>query len=581
MKPFELPLKVLRSLPSPLLDLPLKVLRSLPSPLLDLPLKVLRSLPSPLGFPMAIKELSDAVRARIEAMPQQPPNKQGPLVDDSEVCGMQMGEVSADTAIIWARLPYAADVEVSWSAQGETGPWHHAKAPQALDVTDYTTRVQLSGLPADASIHVIVTAHGLEAVHAQPWVRKSVFRSAPAGLRAVKFAWSADVNGQGFGINPEFGGLRIFETMRQRDLDFFVHCGDTIYADHPLQHRVDDERGRSWNNVVTPAKTHVAESIEDYRGNFRYNWLDPHFARFCAEVPQVIMWDDHEVLNNWSPSLDLMRDKRYKIKDLRLLAATAARAFREYSPVPLEGFDAAGLLYRRVQYGPLLDVLVIDMQTHRGPNSYNLQEEGGADTAFLGEAQIEWIKKELLASKAQWKVIAAGMPIGTNVADGHNAEGRVKWQGVANGDDGLPKGREIELAGLLSFIKAHNIYNIVWLCADVHYTAAHYFDPGQAAFQDFLPFWEFVSGPMHAGSYGPFNPDATFGNQVKYSRASPVRGASPAAGYQFFGEVEIDPDSRCMTVRLCDIDGAVLHTEQIAPHRPESGHGKAKEVSQN
>lgn len=530
----------------------------------DLPLKVLRHLPSPLDLPLALKELSDGMRARVGPRPAVTAKKHLPLVDDSQVSGIQIGEVSGDAAIVWARLPYAADVEIAWSADGEAGPWHTLRAPQALEVTDYTTRLALSGLPRNATISLVVTAHGLEAAHAGPWVRRSSFRSAPDTARPIRFAWSADVNGQGFGINPEWGGLKMFETIRRRELDFFVHCGDTIYADHPLQHRVDDERGRSWTNVVTLAKTRVAESIEDYRGNFRYNWLDPHFTKFCAEVPQIIMWDDHEVVNNWSPSLDLMRDKRYVGKDLKLLAATAARAFREYSPMPLEGFGGAGLLYRRVQYGPLLDVFVVDMQTHRGPNSHNTQTEGPG-TAFLGEAQVQWLQQELLASTAQWKVIAAGMPIGTNVADGHDADGRVKWQGVANGDDGEPSGREIELAGLLSFIKTNAIHNIVWLCADVHYTAAHYFDPEQAVFKDFLPFWEFVSGPLHAGSYGPFNPDATFGNQVRYSRASPVRGASPAAGYQFFGEVEIDPVSRCLTVKLCDLEGVVLHTEVIAP----------------
>lgn len=201
--------------------------------------------------------------------------------------------------------------------------------------------MRLTGLPADAEIHVRIEARGLESVNSSPWVRKSVFRSTPAGPRMVRFAWSADVNGQGFGIDPAAGGLRMFETMRRRNLDFFVHLGDTIYADHPLQHRVDDERGRSWSNIVTPPKTRVVESIEDFRGNYRYNWLDPHFTRFCEQVPQLIMWDDHEVVNNWSPSLDLMRDKRYKTKDLPMLATTAARAFRGYSPVPLDGFDGA------------------------------------------------------------------------------------------------------------------------------------------------------------------------------------------------------------------------------------------------
>jgi len=537
--------------------------------LFDLPFKVLRSLPDPLEFPQALKQLYVRKSPRNDPARASAATKFPPLVDDSQISGMQIGEVSSDGAIIWARLPYSCDVAVAWSSQGTDGPWTRVLAPQALEVTDFTTRVQLTGLPSDSTIHVSVVALALEAAHPAQWVRGSVFRSAPAGLRPVKFAWSADVNGQGFGINPKAGGMRIFKTMGERDLDFFVHCGDTIYADHPLQHRIDDERGRSWNNIVSPSKTKVAETIAEYRGNFRYNWLDPHFARFCEQVPQIVIWDDHEVVNNWSPSLDLGRDQRYRIKDLKLLAATAARAFREFSPLPLEGFDGAGSLYRHVPYGPLLDLFVVDMQTYRGPNSHNLQIEGSEDTAFLGATQVVWLKQALLASTAQWKVIVAGMPIGTNVPDGHDAQGRVKWQGVANGDDGLPKGREIEIADLLSFIKRNAIHDIVWLCADVHYTAAHYFDPQKAAYRDFLPFWEFVSGPLHSGSYGPFAADATFGVQVRFSRASPVRGASPAAGYQFFGEVTIDPDSRCMTVGLCDVEGTLLHTEVIRPHLRE------------
>ena len=554
----------------------------------DIPFKVLRHLPNPLEFPRALKELSDGMRAFVDGAPQPRAQTAPVLVDDRQVSGIQIGEVNGDSAIIWARLPYAADVDVTWSAAGEAGladpDATRLRAPQALSVTDFTTRIKLSGLPADAEIHLRIEARGLEARHRAPWIRLSKFRSAPLSARPIRFAWSADVNGQGFGINPAAGGLRMFETMRQRDLDFFVHLGDTVYGDHPLQPRVDDGRGRIWTNVVTAAKTRVAESIEDFRGNYRYNWLDPHYARFCAEVPQVVMWDDHEVVNNWSTSLDLRSDKRYRGKDLPLLTATAARAFREYMPLPLDGFDhsgVSGLLYRRIRYGPLLDVLAIDMQSHRGPNTHNLQTETGPDTAFLGVAQIQWLKDELAASDATWKVIAAGMPIGVNVADGYDAEGRVKWQGVANGDDGPPKGRELEIADLLSFIKSNDIRNVVWLCADVHYTAAHYFEPERAAYKDFLPFWEFISGPINSGSYGPFNPDATFGNQVRYSRASPVRGASPLAGYQFFGEVEIDAASRSMTVRLCDIDGAVLHSEVIPAetssqkkirHDPDTGH---------
>ena len=107
-----------------------------------------------------------------------------------------------------------------------------------------------------------------------------------------------------------------------------------------------------------------------------------------------------------------------------------------------------------------------------------------------------------------------------------------KWgiEAVAQGDDGAPRGRELEIADLLSFIKRAGVRNTVWLTADVHYTAAHYYDPNKAAFQDFEPFWEFVSGPIHAGTFGPNALDKTFGPQLVYVKAPRARSrAKPAA----------------------------------------------------
>ena len=78
----------------------------------------------------------------------------------------------------------------------------------------------------------------------------------------------------------------------------------------------------------------------------------------------------------------------------------------------------------------------------------------------------------------------------------------------------------------------------MWITADVHYTAAHYYDPNKAAFQDFDPFWEFVSGPIHAGTFGPNSLDNTFGPQLVYVRAPTKeqgQNLPPSEGMQFFG----------------------------------------------
>jgi alkaline phosphatase D len=122
------------------------------------------------------------------------------------------------------------------------------------------------------------------------------------------------------------------------------------------------------------------------------------------------------------------------------------------------------------------------------------------------------------------------------------------------------------MANLLRFIRDSDIPNVVWLTADVHYTAAHYYDPNQAQFQDFAPFWEFVSGPLNAGTFGPGELDNTFGPQAVYVKA-PAPGEvnlPPSAGLQFFGQVDIDAD-QVMTVTLKDLTGAALFTQEIAP----------------
>src|SRR5262249_49068987 len=147
-----------------------------------------------------------------------------------------------------------------------------------------------------------------------------------------------------------------------------------------------------------------------------------------------------------------------------------------------------------------------------------------------------------------------------------DAQGRPQWENSANGD-GPPLGRELEIAGLLSSLKRDSVRNVVWFTADVHYTAAHYYDPRKARFTDFLPFWEFVSGPMHAGTFGTKTTDTPFGIQVVFQKSPPAGqvNLAPSQGMQFFGEVEIDSRTHAMTVTLRDLGGASLHRQVLHP----------------
>jgi hypothetical protein len=140
-------------------------------------------------------------------------------------------------------------------------------------------------------------------------------------------------------------------------------------------------------------------------------------------------------------------------------------------------------------------------------------------------------------------------------------------ENIANGD-GPPRGREFEMTGLLRFIKQKQIRNLAWVTGDVHYVAAHHYDPARAAFSDFDPFWEFVAGPIHAGTYPPQRLDSTFGPQVKFQSVpvdlKPKR--PPSEGKQFFGLARIDPNTRVLTVTLRDLKNRELYRVPLSPH---------------
>ena len=375
----------------------------------------------------------------------------------------------------------------------------------------------------------------------------------------LRFLWSGDTAGQGWGINPGFGGMKIYEAMRQRSPLFFIHSGDNIYADGPIAESVDRRERPVWNNIVTPQVAKVAETLDEFRGRYRYNLLDENVRRFNAEVPQIWQWDDHEVTNNWSDSKDLSADARYSEKNVPLLIARGARAFLEYAPMRPFDVRESQRVYRRYSYGPLLELFVLDMRSYRGPNSANLQTTpSNADRVSRSRA-VGLAEGGSEDSRAVWKVVAADMPLGLNVGDGTTPRASRVGRPSPTAKPGAAKGRELEFAELLSYLKRRRVRNVVWLTADVHYCAAHYYDPARAAFRDFDGFWEFVSGPLNAGSFGPNTLDGTFGPQVVFFKAPPPGqvNLSPYSGLQFFGEVNIHAQSGDMTVDLRDINWTV------------------------
>lgn len=481
--------------------------------------------------------------------------------------GLQSGDVNANSGMIWARADRPSRMLVEFDTNGSFENPTRLAPLNALPDSDFAVKRLLENLPSDQDIFYRVAFADLGDVNAISEPMTGRFRTAPGSRRSVKFVWSGDTAGQGWGIDKARGGMKTYATMQRHQPDFFIHSGDTIYADGPMKETVELKDGTIWKNELIEEKTKVAETLDEYRGQWKYNLMDDNLRAFNAEVPTFFQWDDHEVVNNWSASKDLTADDRYSEKNVQLLAARAARAFHELTPIRYTPSEP-GRVYRKIAYGPMLDVFFLDLRSYRGPNGASLEEDMNPASRVLGEQQVAWLKRELANSNATWKVIASDMPLGLIVWD--NWKEKAGAEAIANGDHGAPKGRELEFADLLRYINVADIDNIVFLTADVHYTAAHYYNPDKAQFQDFKPFWEFVSGPIHAGTFGPNDLDMTFGPEVRYVKAPTAeQGANlpPSMGLQFFGIVEIDGATEQFTVRLMDRDDVELYSVTLDPVR--------------
>ena len=474
-------------------------------------------------------------------------------------CGLQSGDVSLDSAVVWARADRPSQMRVEFSTVESFKTILGVDTADALPDADFTAKLLARNLPPGQDIFYRVRFHDIAEPAIASEARVGRFRTAPDDNRSVSFAWSGDTAGQGWGIDPDRGGMRTWRTMLSNRPDFFIHSGDSIYADCPIERELKLPNGEIWRNIVTEEKSEVARTLAQFRGNYKYNLLDEHQRAFNAEVPIFAQWDDHEVTNDWSPE-GAVDAAGFAPDGQSRLVARARRAFHEFMPTgPV--LAEAGRVYRKIAYGPLLDVFLLDMRSYRDSTDNTRNNELAC---LFGSEQLSWLKRELAESRATWKVIAADLPIGLCSHDG-----------IALGD-GPPERRELEIADLLSFIKHAGVRNTVWLTADMHYTAAHFYDPNRGVFQDFEPFWEFVSGPLHAGTWGPAPLDNTFGPAVMFQKgcnAEQGENLAPCFGLQFFGLVDIDGTSQAMTVTLKDVDNRDLWSVSI-PASTETRAGR-------
>ncbi|MFI1370677.1 alkaline phosphatase D family protein [Streptomyces longwoodensis] len=382
--------------------------------------------------------------------------------------GVASGDPLPDGILLWTRVtPTAAatpgsgigpDVEVEWvMAHDKALTTVVAKGSvTATAASDHTVKADVRGLQPATDYWFRFSAGGTDSPVART-------RTAPAVDAAVP--------GLRFGVvscaNWEAGWFSAYRHLAARsDLDAWLHLGDYIYEYGTGQYGTRD-------TVVRPhAPGHEILTLADYRTRHGRYKTDPDLQALHHKAPVVAIWDDHEFANDaWSGGAENHTEGAEGTWTAR--QAAARQAYFEWMPVRPA---IAGTTYRRLRFGKLADLSLLDLRSFR---SQQVKTGNGdvddPDRTLTGRAQLDWLKAGLQSSDTTWRLVGNSVmispfAIGSLTADllkplaellGLPKEGLAlntdQWDGYTD-----------DRRELLAHLRAHAIRNTVFLTGDIH-----------------------------------------------------------------------------------------------------------------
>lgn len=368
-------------------------------------------------------------------------------------------DVHGAHALIWLSANEAARVHVRWGTSPDT--LVNRSAELSLDKSsDFTNHLRLDGLPPGSTVHYRVYA---DDAAVSELARFNTVRKAGQNF---SLAFSGD-------MEEKYKPFAIFDVVTAARPDFFVHLGDTVYADIP--------------------KREFSPTIKHYRHKHSRIRADRPLQAFMAQCATYAIWDDHEIQNDAHGGMSQL--------------PVAEQVFREYWPC--ETVEKTGL-YRAFSLSPQVDLIVLDTRRFRSVQAL----VDGPEKTMLGTRQKQWFLDTLKRSRATFKIVATSVPFHGSSQD---AWGNYKT----------------ERDEIVAYIKQEHIDNVVMISADYHFardwsskrTGIHEFMAGPLA-----TFRTFDKTPeaRERHSKGPhfvFGDDFNFG-MLRYDAAANSLGVS-------------------------------------------------------
>ena len=282
--------------------------------------------------------------------------------------GCVAGDVTADGAVVWARAKPGSRIALHYGSDPALSEFAVVGPLAVAAEADHSAMFYLRDLPSATVCYYRAAVLGKMP---GPIAR---FVSAPGAddQRRVVFCFSGDTR-------ESYKPFIVMNAVRRQRPDFFLHLGDTIYAD----------------------RNGVATSLSEFWLKYRNNRDDAATQALHAETSVYVTWDDHEIADDYLPG--------------HALAPVAYKAFLDYWPVRRDPQEPRKI-YRSFRWGKALELFILDARQYRDRRR----------ATMLGHAQKEWLLNGIMKSSAIFKFIATAVPM--------EGGGRDRW-------DGYPKER--------------------------------------------------------------------------------------------------------------------------------------------
>ncbi|MDQ8198064.1 alkaline phosphatase D family protein [Pelagicoccus enzymogenes] len=361
--------------------------------------------------------------------------------------GPMLGHVDQNSAQIWARVAGEANLSILYSESPSFTDARESAPVRALPQNDYCVQATIDGLEAGSFYYYQVLVDG-EPLDAVREREGYPLLTAPPSDMEVQFTIAF-----GAGAKTEVDGMQaIWLQVQNARPHAFFWLGDNESAEG-----------------LEPAF-----QAEQYRKQRNIPFLQP----LLRSIPQLATWD--------GPKKD---------------SAKSFDVFQRYWANPSYGTDENRGSYFKYNYGGV-DFFVLDTYSFR---------QSGEGATLLGNSQLEWLKAELDASAAPFKVLLSSS----------------SWTDIKESSDSTWTAYAHERDDLLGYITQSDIPGVILVSGDNDQAEVKAIPMSRKGGYDF---YELVSSPLAQ------DPVASYDEQ----EASTINIHEPYASTMNFGLLSFD-----------------------------------------